>query len=694
MKLDLEPQQSAARQAEDSVRHGWRARWATIRKAPRVLVLGLLILGLFAGFGRQLWYMQFVRGAEYRRRAEWQSTRRVVMPAPRGVIYDRSGEQLVRNVPSFYVTVVPGYLPDDEHKAQDVLIRLAVLLDLPYTTADGGRDTDESRPGLRETMLDRLDDWLVDFSAEQGQGDALRRGLREIRDVAPYRPLVIRRNVERKKALLVAQEASNLPGISVEVEAMRDYPYGSLLSQVLGYQQPIPAGKEEEYREEGYDPATDRVGTAGIEATYEEVLRGQKGERIVEEDVLGRVLRVVEEREVPMPGANVYLALDVDLQRAAEKALEHGLRRANSPRGAAIAMNPQTGEVLAMVSLPTYDDNIFVHGVSERDLERWNDPHRPLINHAISDALPPGSVFKVVIASAALQEEVLTPRTHLNCPGRIVVPNKYYPNDPGRAQPFYCWNEAGHGTLNVVGGIAQSCDIFFYKVGGGFEETEFEGLGVERIAEYARLFGLGEPTGVELPAESPGLVPTSEWKRHTYGESWSTGDTYNLSIGQGFLEVTPLQMLNVINVVASGGTLPRPQIVHHVTDAQGDIIQPFEPEIIRTLPIGKEHLALVRQGMEEAVAHGTAAKRGQIEGLRIAGKTGTAQFCDDIMCGVGFEQPEHAWFAAFAPVENPEISVIVFLYNGGEGSVTAVPVAREILAHYFGLGEEDEAAAP
>jgi len=209
-------------------------------------------------------------------------------------------------------------------------------------------------------------------------------------------------------------------------------------------------------------------------------------------------------------------------------------------------------------------------------------------------------------------------------------------------------------------------------------------LGVTRIAEYARWFGLGQPTGIELPAEATGLVPTADWKRLTFGESWSTGDTYNLSIGQGFLQVTPLQMLNAVNAIANDGILYRPQIVHHVTDAEGNIVEPFEPEVIRRVPVSSENLALVRQGMEAAVAYGTAPKA-QLEGIRVAGKTGTAQFCDDIMCGVGFQAPEHAWFTAYAPAEAPEISVIVFLYNGGEGSVAAVPVAHDILAHYFGL---------
>ncbi len=307
--------------------------------------------------------------------------------------------------------------------------------------------------------------------------------------------------------------------------------------------------------------------------------------------------------------------------------------------------------------------------------------------------MPPGSVFKVVVASAALQEGVVSSQTTLNCPGQIVVPNRYYPNDPGYAQPFYCWNEAGHGPLDVVGGIANSCNIFFYKAGGGFEETDFEGLGVGRIAEYARSFGLGEETGVELPTENAGLVPTADWKRHTYGESWSTGDTYNLSIGQGFLEVTPLQMLNAVNAIANDGMVYRPQVVHHVTDAEGDITEPFEPEVIRELPVDSEYLAMVREGMVGAVEHGTAARRGQIEGVRLGGKTGTAHFCDDIMCGVGYEQPEHAWFTAFGPADEPEISVIVFLYNGGEGSVTAVPVAREILSTYFGVEQESESSS-
>ena len=664
MTLHKAPQRVALRQTQDIAQSRWQARWAAIIGAPRVVALGLLVLCVLGVFGLRLWNLQFVQGGDYRAWAERQRLRPVVIPAARGIIYDRAGTPLVRNVPSFNVAVVTAYLPDDEAEAESVLIRLAVLLDMPYSAA--GAHGSEDNKGLRE---------IVPYTY-----------------TASYSPLVIKPGIERDTALLLKQEAMTLPGVSVEVESVRDYPYSPLVSQMLGYMLPIPEESEEEYVALGYDSATDRVGNAGVEATYEEVLRGEKGRMLVEEDVMGRLIRVVEQQAAPVPGDNVHLTLDLDLQRFVEEALRRAMAQpdVNSPRGVAIVMNPQTGEILALVSLPTYDNNLFTRGISARDLQRLEDPHRPLSNHAISDYLQPGSTFKIVMAAAALQEGVLTPRTRLSCPGTIVVPNKYYPNDPGMAQPFYCWNRAGHGSLDVVGGIAHSCNIFFYKVGGGFEKTDFKGLGVERIAQYARLFGFGEPTGVELLGETGGLVPTAKWKRLTYGESWSTGDTYNLSIGEGYLSVTPLQMLNAVNVVANGGTLYRPRIVHHVTDAQGVVTQPFEPEIIRTLHISPENWSLVQQGMEGAVAYGTAAKRGRIEGLRVAGKTGTAQYCDDIAAEAGLCEgtwPEHAWFAAFAPVEKPEVSVVVFLYNGGEGSVVAVPVAHDILEYYFSRDE-------
>lgn len=632
--------------------------------------MGLVILCIFAIFGYRLWYLQFAQGAYYSLLADRRRLRTEIVPTSRGIIYDRTGAPLVRNVPSFKITLTPAYLPDDESEADAVLIRLAVLLDIPYTTTG-------DQVGLRETVETA---WQV-----------------------PYHPAEIEGDVTRERAMLIAQESMLLPGVSVKMDSARDYPYGPLLSQILGYLLPIPGEYEEEYRAQGYDPSTDRIGRAGVEATSEEELRGEKGESLIEEDVMGRVIRVVSKQAAPVPGGNIHLTLDLDLQQLVEKALQRRMTRpnVNSPRGVAIVMNPQTGEILAMVSLPTYDNNLFTQGISTRDWQVLSENvHRPMLNHAIADRLQPGSVFKVIVAAGALQEGVLDgQRTRLSCPGTIIIPNKYYPNDPGQAQNFYCWNRGGHGWMDVVGGIAHSCNIFFYKTGGGFEEDDFEGLGMDEdsgIPYYAHLLGFGEPTGVELTGESDGRVPTMKWKRLTYGESWSTGDTYNLSIGEGYLEVTPLQMLNAVNTIANGGTLYRPSIVHHVTDSEGNMVQPFEPDIIRTLPISSENWSLIQQGMEGAVAYGTAPNA-QIEGVRVAGKTGTAQYCDDIareigICRAGFAQPIHAWFTAFAPVENPEISVIVFLYNGGEGSENAAPVAHDILDYYFHGDDGDETA--
>jgi penicillin-binding protein 2 len=651
---------------------------AMVLGAPRALILGFVVVAVLGGFALRLWQLQFAQGERYRERAEAQRLRKAPIPAPRGIIYDRNGAPLVHNTPSFNVVVTPAYLPDDPAEADAVLVRLAMMLEMPYTTAGLERDGEEAPPGVRDIVREHAS--------------------------VPYHPAVVKAGVDRDVALLVAQEAITLPGVSVEVDRLRDYLHGPLVSQVLGYLLPVPAGESEAYAELGYDPATDRIGVAGVEAVFEEALRGKKGSRLIEEDVLGREVRVIDDSDVPIPGHNVHLTIDLDLQRFAERALMEGMARpiVDSPRGVVIAMDPQTGEVLAMVSLPTYDNNIFVEGISDYDWQRLSqDPHRPLLNHAISDELPPGSVFKIVVASGALQKGTLTPSTRFLCEGTMVVPDKWAPEVAWRAQPFYCWNRAGHGWLDVVGGVAHSCDIFFYKTGGGFDENDYEGLGVAGIAEYAQLFGFGEPTGIELPFDVAGHVPTADWKRLTFGETWTTGDTYNLSIGQGFLTVSPLQMLNAFNVLATGGTLYRPRIVHSVTDYQGNEAQGFEPEIIRDVPVGSEYISLIVQGMEGAVTYGTAPNA-QIEGVRVAGKTGTAQFCDNIaqetgICGEGLEQPTHAWFAAFAPIEDPEISIIAFLYNGGEGTVAAAPIAHEIMVHYFGLddapGEGGDAGA-
>ena len=629
----------------------------------RLILYRLVVILAFVVLAGQLWRLQIVKGEQYRLMADRNRFRLVPLDAPRGVIYDRHGRILVRNVPSFSVTIVPAYLPQDEEEEMAVFARLSALLGIPASSA----------------------------TASPVGGIAPRKGIKEMveeaRKVAPYAPVTIKTNVDRETVFVIEEEHLDLPGVLIEVDPIRQYPTGALTSHIIGYVGPIPRERAEDYRKRGYD-LNDKVGLTGVELAFEEELRGEKGCKYIEVDAAGREVRQVGDPHPPQPGHNLILTLDLDLQQFMAEALRRGMEAAGSKSGVAIAMNPKTGEVLGLVSLPSYDNNLFSGGISAEDYARLSsDPNHPLVNHAISGQYPPGSTIKPVHAAAALEEGVVDRDTTLTCQGIMWLPNKYFPDDPELAQPFYCWVHKygrGHGPLNVVEGIAHSCDIFFYQLAGGFED--FEGLGLERLAHYARLFGLGEKTGIGLPGESVGLVPSKQWKWLNYHENWATGDTYNVAIGQGFILVTPLQMLNATVAIANGGTLYRPQIVYQVTDADGHVVKSFAPEVIREVPVSEENLAIVREGMRAAVEWGTA-RGAALEGVTVAGKTGTAEYP-----GPRDEEgnlPTHAWFVAFAPVEDPQIALLVFVAGGGEGTRTAVPIAAEILRYYFGLPEPE-----
>jgi len=672
-----------------------------IQRAPRVAVIGwvvLLVLGLYL---IRLWQLQFLEGGAWQTRAERQQNRLDTISPPRGVIYDRNGEILVRNIPAYNVTITPGLLPEEKERERAVLMRLAQLLDIPYSTTQGF-DLPEYRGELR----------TVGRAAFPPYGESPPAGLLEmvnkVRLVEPYKPIVVEQNVERDLALLIAQEASvTMPGVGIEISPRRNYIYGAQTSQILGFLGPIPSEQAKEYESKGYNPNTDRIGYAGVEAQMEEFLRGTPGRRLVEKDVMGQELQTISETP-PSSGDNVYLTLDLELQQVAEVALRDGLEVARSKRGVVMILDPRDGQVLSMVSLPTYDNNMFsgkVDADALRAIEK--DPHKPLINHAISDQVPPGSIFKIIPATAALQEGVINRYTIINDPGLFYLPNKFAPDNPELAQPFYCWIHlqygTGHGPINVVDALAQSCDTFFYQVAGGYEETKFQGLGIERLAAYARMFGLGARTQIDIPGEAGGLVPSPAWKRQYYQETWTTGDTYITGIGQGNLLATPLQMANAFAVVANGGTLYAPQLIHHVADTEDNIIRPFTPKVIDTLEVAESVWQIVREGLDLAVSETGTGQRADLPelGINIAGKTGTAEYCDDIAskagrCDVAKGQtlPTHAWFAAYAPFEAPEIVVIVWIYDGGEGSTRSAPVAHEILDFYFrrklGLLEQPE----
>lgn len=641
-----------------------------LRAVRAIVVITFLVL-----IG-QLWRLQMLQGDYYQQAADVNRFRLEDSLAARGVIYDRRGHLLARNMPRITVSIVPAYLPEDEAQKKAMLNDLSRMLDMPYVSQPA-----QNSPYLAPESDADPEPGILDILAEA--------------ELAPYRPASLKEGVPRETAMILEEEHLDWPGVLVQVEPVREYLYGSLTSHLLGYVGPIPEGQADAYEALGYDPNLHQVGLAGIEYSFEEQLRGHDGQKLVEVDVAGREVRTAGESQPAIPGNNLRLTVDLALQQKIQEILEQKLRSLHKQQGVVIAMNPQNGEVLALVSLPSYDNNEFTGGISAKAFRvLQDDQNRPLVNHAISGQFPPGSTFKIIVASAALQEQTITPDTRYSCGGILWLPNRFYPEDPSLAQPFYCWIHhdyyGSHGSLSVVSALGRSCDIFFYQVGGGYRDR-FEGLGEERIGYYAELFGMGARTGIDLPGETSGLVPDAKWKRVNYSESWVTGDTYNMSIGQGFVLATPLQVVNSTAAIANGGTLYRPQLVREIIDSEGKVIQAFAPDVIRQIPISEENLDIVRQGMRAVVAGaGATAWNLDVPGVAVAGKTGTAEFfIDRNKNGIPDRDsegnlPTHAWFTAFAPYENPEIALVVFLFGGGEGSAAAVPVAGDILNYYFG----------
>ena len=669
---------------------------------PRVVVLYGVVALMMAIFVARLWQMQVIEAGRYETLADSNRIRTIAIDAPRGIIYDRAGALLARNAPAYDVAIVPAQLPDEEEDEMAVFRRLSELLDVPISS--------------RTASLRLRSGQALPLQA------ASRRGIKDIvdeaRSIAPYRPVTIRSNVPRDVALQIAEENLSLPGVQTVIVSTREYPVGLMTSHVVGYTSRVSVDLVDQLQEamiemlsdvnqdsmaafyrdvqaaKSYNPDTDRVGLTGVEATHEDWLRGTKGERNVEEDVAGREIRTIGTPVDPIPGHNIYLAIDRELQQVALEALQQQIDQINTyagalrtKRGAVVAMDPRNGQVLALVSLPTYDNNLFARGITFEEYEALlNEPFLPMFNHALGDQVQPGSVYKIIPAAAGLQEGIITRRTLWYDTGSIVIPNKYFPNDPRQATTFYSWLRSGHGETNVVKALAESVNTFFYVVGGGLDvpdRPKWTGLDLTRLVTYTEAFGLGALTGIDLPGEAPGHVPDGQWKRLTYGENWSLGDTYIMSIGEGYLQATPLQILNATTAVANGGTLYKPEVVLRITDADGNEEESFRPHILHTLPIDPDNLAIVREGMEAAVQWGTAQKA-QVAGLNVAGKTGTAEFCDDLaqklgFCAAGLPKPTHAWFTSYAPADDPQIALVVYVYNGGEGSQVAAPVAQKIL---------------
>jgi penicillin-binding protein 2 len=688
--------------AEDT---GIRGRLYLLRFA----VIIILVLLLY-----RVYWLQRTQGPELQTLADENQLARIRIDSSRGVMFDRNGVPLAVNEPSFNVTITPAFLPDNPDERQAIFERISLLTGVPVTNTLQQRDiVDAADPALLSTYS-RLAG-LYDASAEDaldatGIIESLPDSIESIVErysFAPYLPAPITTNIPVTLAYRIEQESIFLPGVRVIEEPIRYYPSGETTSHLIGYMGPIP---NENWLDLGYE-RDDRVGWAGLESSMEIELSGTKGERQIEQDWTGRELRQIGPTVDPEAGLNLHLTLDLDLQEKAYEILQEYMQlRRDTPdpfsgdpveveQGAVVALNPNTGEILAMVNIPTFDNNRFATEVPvEYYLGLARNDYTPLVNHAISGQYPPGSTFKLVPASGALQEGVVSPNRLLYGPGEITIPNRFAPNDPGRAQTFVCWFREGHEYMNMISGISNSCDIYFYKISGGFNQDGevVEGLGVDRLHEYADQFGFGRVQGIELPLEAPGNNPSQAWKRQTQGEPWSTGDDYNMGIGQGFVTSTPMQVAQMAAIVANGGFLYRPTIIHHITDENGEIVQPFEPEVLNSIDVDRQWIDVVAEGMRLVNQEGGTGTS-YIEwldefGITTAGKTGTAEYCDNIAierrwCKEGQILPTHSWYVGYAPYENPEIVVVAFIFNGGEGSQFAAPVVREVLAAYFGVDQ-------
>lgn len=509
----------------------------------------------------------------------------------------------------------------------------------------------EDVPDLDE-VLDRLGG-IISFDKK--------KTAKKILSVPPFVSYVIARDISRNEAARIEEQRYELPGVSLEILSVRDYRYGSLGAHLIGYLGEISRKELASDAFAGYKQG-EIIGKYGLEKQFEPVLRGRRGKKIVEVDAAGRELELV--RNLPsVAGKDVFLSIDYKTQVAAEKAIE-------GKRGAIVALKPATGEIIAMVSAPAFNPNRFTLGVERGYWNQLiNDEYHPLNNRAIQGLYAPASTYKIVVASAGLAEGVIDENTTFFCPGYYRLGRKVY----------RCWRRGGHGKVKLEEALAQSCDVYFYQLGLK--------LGVDKIANTAKKFGLGKISGINLEHEKSGLIPTAAWKEKHRNEKWIAGETLSIAIGQGFNLVTPLQMARVISAVASGGWMPDPHLTRLAEDDNAEEESPGG----HFVGLSKEHMELIRNGLLAVVysRRGTA-RHARLPGIKVAGKTGTAQVVrlkkEDLkrkIEDIPEEFRDHAWFVAFAPFENPEIAVAVIVEHGGHGSTTAAPIAREVMKVYL-----------
>ncbi len=594
------------------------------RYKGRFLVTTVILVQAFLILAGRMWYLQIIRGDEFEKFSLNNRIRSIRIPAPRGRILDRRGRELVVNRPSFNVYV----LPEDVKDRDSLAVALSVALGMEH--------------------------------------DVIKNKITAAFQKNRHNLALIAQDISRNQLAFLEARRSSLSGLVIEADHLREYMHGKIGAPFLGYMGKVT---ESELKSHPDMHGDDLIGKSGMEKIWESYLRGKDGfiQRVT--DAFGREVRSNLfqediERRASIPGADVILSIDIDLQIAAEEAL-------GDKYGAIVAMDPRTGEVLALVSHPTFDPRDFIKGV---DAKEWNelvkDPSSPLVNRATQGVYPPGSIFKIVTAAAALKEGVIDTTTPFYCPGFYKFGKK----------TFRCWRKGGHGRMDLHQAIVGSCDVYFYNVA--------QRLGIDRLARYIKGFGFGVPTGIDL-AEKAGTAPSREWKSKTFKKPWYDGETIVTGIGQGYVTATPLQIAVMTAAVANGGMLLKPQIVKEVISSQGKTLFEYNPQENGRLPVEKRIMDIIRDALVGVVnePNGTG-KASKLDRMVVAGKTGTSQVVAQGPQGGKYlraDQKDHAWFTSYAPAENPEIVVTVFVEHGGMGGEAAAPIAKQILEAYLKL---------
>jgi penicillin-binding protein 2 len=595
----------------------------------RLVRIAFCVAGTFCLIFIRLFYLQVIDGQELRRLSKNNCIRLQSTDPSRGMIFDRNGILLVDNRPAFDLNIVLK----DAKPIDETVKKLSKYINVPQSELMAKIENDKT--------------------------------------ASSYKPIILKKDIGRDTLAAIEVRKYDLPGVFVDVKPRRHYIEQQMAAHLIGYLSEINADELSSGDYPGYTVG-DYIGKFGIEKIFEPFLQGKRGGRQVEVNVMGQVVRILKTVDA-QPGQNLYLTIDLRIQQKAEALLK-------GVAGAVAAMDPQTGQILALASSPSFDQNIFVDGMSH---DQWDalisNPLRPLENKAIQGEYPPASTFKVITAIAGLEEGVIDKNTILYCPGYYKYGNRVYK----------CWKPAGHGSINVVKALAESCDVFFYQVG--------QKLGIDRLSMYAVASGLGSPAGIDLDHEAAGLIPTAEWKKRRTGVDWQGGETLSVAIGQGYDLATPLQMLVFISAVANGGTMYKPLILKSVYSPEGAVILESKKQLTGKLPVSKQTLQIIKEGLWNVVndTKGTAWIA-HVDGLDISGKTGTAQVVGrSNEHGLSEEElshrlKSHAWFVAYAPSDDPKIAVSVMVEHGGHGSSGAAPIAREIIKTYFGQDENSK----